>query len=286
MATCISCSCSLPDDARFCPDCGDALPSDCCPACECESPPDAAYCAQCGVHKEQHRASLDRFEAARAAFAASDLPSLEAIGAELSDDDRHAAAIAELCDELVNRARFALREDFCSRIRSAIEDGDDRRLKELRGEVAEDPELFRLARDLVDLEAKRREDFDKKLVLLRVAARRRDEVGFTLALEAARRAAADRATWQDELVPWEGRADRFVRDQLEWPWYPLVVALACIPFPLGLWVVSAVSGVQRERWTATHPEKARAITRFGITAAASLGFLQVVGLGWLILGGY
>jgi len=47
-ATCFSCSAPVPNDARFCPSCGQALEPLRCAACNTANPPGTKFCSACG----------------------------------------------------------------------------------------------------------------------------------------------------------------------------------------------------------------------------------------------
>lgn len=283
MAKCGKCRAEVPPGARFCPDCGTALPDGHCPACNEPTPVRAPFCMHCGILKDSWAQSSAVLELARRAFSAGDLDELKGISEQLSGDEPHAAKVAELQQELEERSLFARREEFRARVEAALEGEDRNKLVQLRAEVANDPDLQKVVSDLTGREAERRTRFHELLDDLRESHDRGDEVTYTSALTAARPLAAERPSWEELLAPWEERAEGFVRDELSWGWYPAVLALGCVPFPLGLWLVSTVSDLQKGRWTDTHPARARAIGRLALIAGPSLAFLQVLLLGtWLI----
>lgn len=283
MAECSECRIEVPPQARFCPGCGTAMPDGLCPACDEPTSEGAPFCMHCGVLKESWARSSLVLELARRAFSAGDLDELQGIADRLDGDEPHAPKVRELREELAERRLFARREDFRCRVEAAMEAEDRPELVRLRAEVADDQDLRKVLADLTGRETERRTRFQEQLGELSQAHERRDEVAFTAALMAARLLAVDRASLEEQLAPWEACAAGFVRDQLPGGWYLAILALGCVPFPLGLWFVSTVSEVQQERWTGTHPVRARTIGRLALLSGPSLAFTQVVLLGmWLL----
>jgi hypothetical protein len=273
----------VPPGARFCPGCGDAMPDGLCPACDEPTPPSAPFCMHCGILKESWTRSSAVLELARRAFSAGDLGELSEIAERLDGDEPHAPKVRELREELAERGLFVRREEFRGRVEAALASGDRQELVRLRAEVADDPDLKKVVEDLTGREVEQRAQLQELLDDLRETLERRDEVGFTTALVQARKLVADRASWEEQLAPWEARAEGLVRDRLGWGWYAAVLAIGCVPFPLGLWLVSTVSDIQAGRWSQTHPARARSLGRLALVAGPSLAFVQVLLLAtWLI----
>ena len=284
MSVCHQCRIEVPPGARFCPGCGEAMPDGLCPACSQPTPTDAPFCMHCGVLKDSWHKSSAVLELARRAFVAGDLDELGGIADRLTGDEPHAPKVQELREELAQRRLFTAREELRVRVQEALRSEDRQALLQLRVEVADDPDLLKVVSDLSGRDAEDRARFQELLDDLREALDRRDEVAFATALAEARRLSEDRASWEDRLAAWEARAEGFVRDQLTWGWYPAVFALGCVPFPLGLWLVSALSDLQGGRWSETHPVRARSIRRLALVAGPSLAMAQVLVLGTWLLG--
>jgi len=283
VASCTRCKVEVPPAAKFCPGCGASVPDGLCPACDEPTPVDAPFCMHCGILKQSWVQSSAVLELARRAFSAGDLEELAGLAEQLSGEEPHAAKVTELKEELEERRLFVRREEFRARVEEALDAEDRQKLVQLRAEVVGDPDLQKVVSDLTSREAEKRARLHELLDDLRMAHDQGDEVAFTAALSAARPLAAERAAWDELLEPWEARAEAFVRDRLSWGWYPAVMALGCVPFPLGLWLVSTVSDLQKGRWSETHPARARTIGRLALVAGPSLAFLQVLLLGaWLI----
>ncbi len=70
--------------------------------------------------------------------------------------------------------------------------------------------------------------------------------------------------------------------ELSWGWYLTIFLLACIPFPLGFWMVSTMARIQRDGWP---PLKVRTLRRYALVTGSGIACMQVMTLGiWLLSG--
>jgi hypothetical protein len=237
----------------------------------------------CGILKDSWNQSQAVLELARRAFSEGDLEQLQGLADGLDGEEPHADRVVELRDELATRRRFEEREAFRGRVEEALASGDPRRLVQLRGEVAGDVELLRLAGELAGADAERRAGFQGCLDALREADERVDEIGFARALVRARSLIEGDLELEERLAPWERRADEVVHDRLKPKEAAGLVALACVPFPLGLWLLATTTDQLHTRWKETHPRRAKALANVAMVAGPGIALLQIVALGyWLI----